>query len=503
MGYFYDTYVRDALVNHNIFISASVEDNGLPRFEDVRSRIPAPFWENHQDAVDCYWKAWQLAFQNLKKPTSENGFVANYIGTCFNDCLFMWDSVFSLMYGKYAHRVFNFQRTLDNLYTKQHPDGFICREIAESDGTDRFHRFDPSSTGPNVMPWAEWEYYRLYGDRERIRQVLPVLAAYHRWLRSYRTWQDGAYWSSGWGCGMDNQPRLPAGCHNEFYHGHSAWVDICLQQIFSCKILLEMSQITGQESEMQDFVLELERLSAIVNRTMWSDAEHFYVDRLSDGTLSNVKSVGAYWALLADIIPQERMNAFLSHLSDPRAFRRHHLVPSLSADNPSYHPEGDYWRGGVWAMTNYMVLRGLTQAGFDALAHEIALNHHENVVKVFNETGTLWENYSPESTKPGNPAKGDFVGFGGIPPIAVLLEYVFGLRPDMACNTIVWDVRLLEAHGVNEYPFGRNGTLHLKCQARSSHEEKPVVEIKSNIPIKLELRWNAGRSKETFCLEGN
>jgi len=35
-------------------------------------------------------------------------------------------------------RAFDFQRTLDNLYAKQHPDGFICREIVEADGSDLF-----------------------------------------------------------------------------------------------------------------------------------------------------------------------------------------------------------------------------------------------------------------------------------------------------------------------------------------------------------------------------
>ena len=33
------------------------------------------------------------------------------------------------MFGHYARQVFNFIGTLDNFYTKQQDDGFICREI--------------------------------------------------------------------------------------------------------------------------------------------------------------------------------------------------------------------------------------------------------------------------------------------------------------------------------------------------------------------------------------
>ena len=135
--------------------------------------------------------------------------MARFIDPAFNDCIFMWDSCFMTLFGRYGARAFPFVRTLDNFYAKQHPDGFICREIGRALGDDRFPRFDPSSTGPNVMAWAEWEHYRNFGDRDRLARVFPVLRAYHQWLRAYRTWPDGSYWSTGWGCGMDNQPRLP------------------------------------------------------------------------------------------------------------------------------------------------------------------------------------------------------------------------------------------------------------------------------------------------------
>ena len=199
MGYHYETYVINPLVKENIFINSPIDNSEIPIFENVKNKIPRPFWENHDSTIECYWKAWQLAFTNLKNPSKENGFVSNYLATCFNDCLFMWDSVFSMMFGKYGSKAFNFQKTMDNLYAKQHPDGFLCREISESDGTDRFHRFDPSSTGPNILPWAEWEYYSIFGDRERLKNVFPVLLSYHRWLKNYRTWPNGTYWSSGWG----------------------------------------------------------------------------------------------------------------------------------------------------------------------------------------------------------------------------------------------------------------------------------------------------------------
>ena len=74
----------------------------------------------------------------------------------------------------------------------------------------------------------------------------------------------------------------------------------------------------------------------------------------------------------------------------------------------------------------------------------------------------------------------------------MLFEYVFGLRPDVAANTLVWDVRLLEEHGVARYPFGHQGLLDLCSAARTTAEVKPVIIVQSNVPLTLEVHWAGG-----------
>lgn len=69
---------------------------------------------------------------------------------------------------------------------------------------------------------------------------------------------------------------------------------------------------------------------------------------------------------------------------------------------------------------------------------------------------------------------------------------MFGLRADAAAGRLVWDVRLLEEHGVENYPFAGSGTLSLLCLARSSAGERPVIEAKSDIPLELVVRWEGG-----------
>lgn len=486
-----DTHVVNPFVRENSFPSMAVDRRRLQTFASARARLPAPVWEGHEDAIDGYWRAWELAFGNLRAPVPGSGFVSNFIDTAFNGCLFMWDSAFILMFGRYGARAFDFQGTLNNFYAKQHKDGYICREIRERDGEERFERFDPSSTGPNIMPWCEWEYFCNAGDRDRLARVFPALVAYTQWFRKFRTWQDGTCWSSGWGCGMDNQPRLPADCHESFENGHMSWIDTTCQQILADSVLLKMADVLGRAGEIADISSEGRQLKSLVNRKMWNEKLSFYTDRFRDGSLSEVKSIASYWALLAGAVPRRRMDPFLAHLTNKKQFNRPHRVPSLSADHPVYDPDGDYWRGAIWAPTNYMVLRGLTQAGKHDLAHAIALNHLDNVITAFKKQGTFFENYAPESAK--GMFRKDFVGWTGLPPITVLFEYVFGLRPDVPSGKLVWDVRLLDAHGVSRYPFGADGILDLHCAKRKSLSEEPEIQARANRAVELVVMWSRGK----------
>ena len=95
----------DSLVAENSFIEKKADKTPLPVFEEVKDNLPSPVWEGHADYIECYWKTWSLAFKNLRKPHDGSGFVSDFIDTAFNDSLFMWDSAFILMFGKYAQRI--------------------------------------------------------------------------------------------------------------------------------------------------------------------------------------------------------------------------------------------------------------------------------------------------------------------------------------------------------------------------------------------------------------
>ncbi|MDO7743724.1 MAG: hypothetical protein MUP99_08125, partial [Pedobacter sp.] len=360
----------------------------------------------------------------------------------------------------------------------------------QAGGTEIFSKYDPSSTGPNILPWAEWDYYQYYKDKERLNTVFPVLLAYYEWFRQNRAWKDGSYFSTGWACGMDNQPRVEPGYNPEFSHGFMSWIDTNLEQLFAAKLLIRMAGILDRENDVNQIKIEIEELTAYTQSKMWDEKNGFFFDRYRDGTLSGIKSIAAYWALLAEVVPVNQLKKFVAHLENPAEFSRLHRVPTLSADTKGYRADGNYWQGGVWAPTSYMVLRGLSTYRQDSLAFDIAMNHLNNVVKVYTQTGTLWENYAPDRLE-GRYRK-DLVGWTGLVPISVLFEYVFGISADREENILVWDIRLLDEFGVKNYPLPNNGLANLWCAKRKKRTEKPKVKIESSLPLTIKLIWAGG-----------
>ncbi|MEO6600382.1 MAG: trehalase family glycosidase, partial [Polyangiaceae bacterium] len=258
------------------------------------------------------------------------------------------------------------------------------------------------------------------------------------------------------------------------------------------RIVLDMAAVLDRREEVQDFADENAVLVPWINEYLWDESSGFYHDlRRDQSRLTEVKTIGAFWSLLADAVPAERLPRFVSHLDNVAEFKRPHRIPSLSADTPGYDPDGGLWLGGVWPPTNYMVVRGLAARGYEDMAYEIARNHHDNMVASFEETGSVWEHHAPDEEGGGRGRK-DFVGWTGITPIAVLFEFIFGLRPEFTKNRLTWHIRGVEGFSVARYPFGAEGLLDLKLGARATVLDRPEVVITGNVDIDVELHWAGG-----------
>jgi hypothetical protein len=153
------------------FVGKGNKSTPLPTFEQVKDKLPSPILDAHPDWIRMYWRCWQLSFAHLMTPPPQCPFISNWQGqgNGFLNRLFQWDSCFMVMYGRYGNAQFPAVESLDNFYSRQRPDGYICREFSVADGSELqfgahggYHDPDgwKNSVNPPLFAWAECESFK-------------------------------------------------------------------------------------------------------------------------------------------------------------------------------------------------------------------------------------------------------------------------------------------------------------------------------------------------------
>lgn len=150
-----------------------------------------------------------------------------------------------------------------------------------------------------------------------------------------------------------------------------AWIDACSHAVLSARTLINMHKMILESGEsgdewkvdISDLEEEIDHLTKFINEAMWDEEAGFYHDRkyglhpavsLNEsvpstqaplicrlsaltgrnkdsraGLSTEVKTIGAYWTLLAGVVPQERLERFVAHLDKPSEFKTTHRIPAL------------------------------------------------------------------------------------------------------------------------------------------------------------------------------
>lgn len=506
----------------------------LPTFDNLRNQLPSPVYDDNPLWVKTYWKAWELAFRNFHQPAPGTGYVSNFIDAAFNQDIFLWDSCFMSMFCNYAYPLVPGISTLDNFYAKQHKDGEISREIVRATGVDfkpwinredrplfsrwgwwgwpdkmdtleitrnipvAFKGREPPTPNPvltldalnnPILAWAELEHYQITGDRRRLQEVWEPLVHYYQALRRYLRQENGLYvtdWAS-----MDNSPR------NKYLKGGGTGIDISSEMVLFARELSQIAEDLGKEQQAKTYSNDANKLASIINRRMWDKKKKFYFDLQLNGKRVSIMTIAAYWTLLAKVASRQQAAALVAQLENPDTFGRLNMVPTVAANQPGYDPEGGYWRGSVWVPTDTMVIEGLENYGYDGLARKIALNYLDLVAEVFQKTGTIWENYAPDSSNPGQPAKPNFVGWSGLGPIGYFLEYAIGIRPDAPRNELIWHLESGGRRGCKRYRFGGH-IVTLIASPEAGKPDRMRINVTSDGVFRLRVLFKG--NEESFTV---
>ncbi|KAF0186755.1 MAG: glycogen debranching protein [Hyphomonadaceae bacterium] len=392
---------------------------------------------------EMYAAALNIAKSKIRGGNADSAYKKPFVDAAFSNSIFLWDTCFIATYAKYHQDELPIANALDNFYNLQDSDGYICREYTKV-GTPFWPKNHPVSINPPLLAFAELELFGQSKDLVRLMRVYPSLVKFYNFLIANYRLEDGLFFSDALGSGMDNIDRFPIGwrddgqgiplinLHPELFNYDtlsSKWnrqgrsVDFSAQMALFADNLLTIARLIGRRQDIHAYRVFFEATKNAINDKCWNEADGFYYD-LGYNQQIKRKHIGAFWTLIAGIVPRNRLPRLLAHLTDPNQFWRRFPLATTPADEIGFSPLGDYWHGSVWAPTNYMVIRGLRRYGQNNLAMRLARQYYWCVAQVYNETHTFWENYAPDSLSRGNVSQPNFCGWTGLVPIAIYHEFI-------------------------------------------------------------------------------
>lgn len=459
-----------------------------------KDKLPRPIISGHDDWVELYYKAWEMAFNNIEYVDKE-GWKPQL--TCMPGVgkIWQWDSCFMTFITNYSNGTLSAFNNLDNIYRLQRKsDGFICMAYRYTDDEEAF----PGRINPPLFAWAEWNYYLISGDTSRFERVVPIIEGLYSFIENNRRRTRGLYWFEDPGStGMDNSPRgaFPSVTldGNEICH-----IDLAAQQALSAECLAKMYSVMGNDEKSEFYTDEHSRICDLINRYHWNEKTGFYYDffhgRLLEQRVKyiNSKTLAAVWAMTSGAADSDKIKKLNKHFFNEGEFYTKIPFATLSKDDPNYDATGAYWLGGVWAPTNYALMKSLKQNGYDALARDAAVKYITGMYDVYKNYGssTIWEAYAPESFAPalrdvGEVVKKNFVGWSGLGPITMLIENIIGLSFDAQKNTVRFTISDYEKSGIENLHFN-GGYISVVCQNCDAKGKK--IYVKAEKPFDLHIK---------------
>ncbi|HET9177272.1 MAG TPA: trehalase family glycosidase [Terriglobia bacterium] len=319
--------------------------------------------------------------------------------------LFDWDSYFMGVALSYdgegeplADSVKNF---LSFVGENANEAGYVPREIAP-DGLWAL----PEMCKP-FLAQAAFRASLTTGSVEWLRPWYKKLAETLQFWENARRAPDGFFvWFNGVESGVDNNPAVtdkPA----QVTEG----VDLQCYIYREYHAMSLLAAKLGDEKDAKEYSTKADALRAKIRDDMWSDTEGMFLNiDARTGKQIHIKTWTNFVPLWAGIATSGQARVMIEkHILNPQEFWAPYGIRTLSPDEPLYDPDHGYWRGPVWIISNYLIMHGLMNYGYQKQAMQLAAKTQRLLVQDLEKTGGMNECYNPNQGTP--VAGGNFVSW--------------------------------------------------------------------------------------------
>ena len=277
-----------------------------------------------------------------------------------------------------------------------------------------------TTTAP-FLSYVAWEIYQVCGDATFLQEAYTAGSLFHDfWVQQRDRDGDGLAEFGGFAVSEATRDLNNVVWEEVAAPDQVEAVDLNSWLVKDAATLAEMAGELGLPDEADLWLAAAASRAALINECMWDDDTGFYyhVDHIDNdfdfAEPSDLKrmEIAGLMPLWAGIVPADRANILLQHLTDPDRFWRAFGVPSLAADDPSYDPHASSccrWNGPVWVQWQFLILRALTGSGEDELARELADRVRVSVVTKLADHHQFRELYDPDDVTAPNDSMPNYV----------------------------------------------------------------------------------------------
>lgn len=262
---------------------------------------------------------------------------------------------------------------------------------------------------PPLAAWAVLKIFEQNGDKDFVTEMLPKLVSYHEWWYRYRDCDnngfceygscDGTLEAAAWESGMDNAVRFDRTSMVEgAYSMDQESVDLNAFLLFERQCLEKLREAVGSGTrpDIPETAWKLDG-EAVCN-WFFDPSDGFFHDRkIPSGEFIKVYGTEAAIPLWTGMASKDQADAVIGRFTDSSKFATFIPFPTLSADDPSFEPEG-YWRGPVWLDQAYFAISGIRRYSHADLADKMTADLFDRLQGLEGD-GQIHENYVASSGK--------------------------------------------------------------------------------------------------------
>jgi len=194
---------------------------------------------------------------------------------------------------------------------------------------------------------------------------------------------------------------------NEEHHClELSYVGLNALMVADSVILARMAALLGREDERRELESRAEALRQNIDDNLWDDAAGSYMNRQWTGEFDPCMSLTHFYTIGAGIATGERLEKMLGRLCDDEQFGGAYMLPTVSRRDPAFNDQ-DYWRGRIWAPTNFLVGEGIMKVRRFDIWDKIIKNGLDMFVRCWDERGFVGENYNAVTGEAAETMKSD------------------------------------------------------------------------------------------------